>query len=146
MKSMIRLNFERKWESISPRISKNCDPNSGVSKLARAKSVVAKLLRPSILLRLDFGFAAQCCELFSFRCRNNIAFHNIVNGALVFPSSIVRRRHRGGNYHQFETRHCEDKLTAMSPGIMGRLPAQSVDPPVLKASRGTNYKKSRRIK
>jgi hypothetical protein len=57
------------------------------------------LLRSSILLRVDSCCAAYCCKLFSFRRRNKMTLHEIVNGALVLPSSIIRRRHRGGNYH-----------------------------------------------
>ena len=89
------------------------------------------LLRTSILLRFDACCAAYCCKLFSFRGRNKMSFHEIVDSALVLPSPFARRRHRGRNYHQLETRHGEDKLAAMSPGIMDRLPAQSIDPPAV---------------
>jgi hypothetical protein len=99
--------------------------------IAGATTALVTLFRSSILLRLESCFAAYCCKLFYFRRRNKMTLHEIVNGALVFPSSIVRCRHCGGNYHQPETRHCEDKLAAMSPGIMGRLPAQSIDPPTV---------------
>ncbi len=67
-------------------------PESGVSQLAEATTALATLFRSSILLRLDSCFAAQCCKLFSFRRRNKIALHEIVNSPLVFPSSIVRFR------------------------------------------------------